>query len=199
MIVNKKNGEKVKAMQMAKSFKIFRLLRVARIFRVMRLQRILNMTKYAFIMRHHARHLIINLTVVLLLAHWCTCAFDGVGTIGCVAHGDEDEECTNSSWISVVGYEVRTAKRPSSYHHTVRLFKPCAVNMSAQGAPIGRKYVAALYWTFMTLTTIGFGDIAPQSGLEQLVAIIVMIIGTGTTAFGVSHVVQMTNEMSADS
>ena len=119
MIVNEKTGEKVKAVQMAKSFKIFRLLRVARIFRVMRLQRILNMTKYAFVMRHHARHLIIDLTVVLLLAHWCTCAFYGVGTIGCVAHGDEDEECTNSSWISVAGYEVRTAKCPSSYHHTV--------------------------------------------------------------------------------
>ena len=49
-----------------------------------------------------------------------------------------------------------------------------------------------------TLTTVGFGDIAPESGVEQFVAIVVMMIGFLLTAFGVSHVVQMTNEFSAD-
>ena len=171
MVVNEDAGERVRAIQMTKSLKIFRLLRVVRIFRILRIQRILSRLERTFIISHHVRSLVVDGAIVLLVAHWCTCAFYGAGSANCSAHGEADEECNYSSWIKAAGYE---------------------------GSPLGRKYIATLYWTMMTLTTVGFGDIAAQSGVEQVVAIIVMITGAAATAFGVSHVVQMTNEMSAD-
>jgi voltage-gated potassium channel len=40
----------------------------------------------------------------------------------------------------------------------------------------------SIYWAIVTLTTVGYGDIAPQTPLGQFVAVIVMIIGYGIIA-----------------
>ncbi len=40
----------------------------------------------------------------------------------------------------------------------------------------------SIYWAIVTLTTVGYGDIAPQTNLGQLVATIVMILGYGIIA-----------------
>ena len=40
-------------------------------------------------------------------------------------------------------------------------------------------YTAALYWTFTTITTVGYGDLTPTDLSERLYAIFAMIIGTG--------------------
>ena len=40
----------------------------------------------------------------------------------------------------------------------------------------------SIYWTIVTLTTVGYGDIAPQTALGQVIATIIMIIGYGIIA-----------------
>ncbi|MEN8186672.1 MAG: ion transporter [Bacteroidota bacterium] len=40
----------------------------------------------------------------------------------------------------------------------------------------------SVYWSIVTLTTVGYGDIAPQSGFGQFLASIVMILGYGIIA-----------------
>lgn len=40
----------------------------------------------------------------------------------------------------------------------------------------------SIYWAIVTLTTVGFGDIAPQTGLGQTLASIIMIVGYGIIA-----------------
>jgi len=40
----------------------------------------------------------------------------------------------------------------------------------------------SVYWTIVTLTTVGYGDIAPQTPLGQLIATFIMIIGYGIIA-----------------
>lgn len=40
----------------------------------------------------------------------------------------------------------------------------------------------SVYWAIVTLTTVGFGDIAPQTALGQVVASFVMILGYGVIA-----------------
>lgn len=40
----------------------------------------------------------------------------------------------------------------------------------------------AIYWAVVTLTTVGYGDIAPQTSLGQMVAAFIMIMGYGVIA-----------------
>ena len=40
----------------------------------------------------------------------------------------------------------------------------------------------SVYWAIVTLTTVGFGDIAPQTPVGQLIASIIMILGYGIIA-----------------
>lgn len=40
----------------------------------------------------------------------------------------------------------------------------------------------SIYWTIVTLTTVGYGDIAPQTNLGQFFATIIMILGYGIIA-----------------
>jgi voltage-gated potassium channel len=40
----------------------------------------------------------------------------------------------------------------------------------------------SIYWTIVTLTTVGYGDISPQTPLGQAIASVIMIIGYGIIA-----------------
>lgn len=40
----------------------------------------------------------------------------------------------------------------------------------------------SIYWTIVTLTTVGFGDITPQTPLGQFISVIIMILGYGIIA-----------------
>ena len=35
----------------------------------------------------------------------------------------------------------------------------------------------SVYWSIVTLTTVGYGDIAPQTALGQFLASIIMVMG----------------------
>ena len=41
---------------------------------------------------------------------------------------------------------------------------------------------AGIYWTIVTLTTVGYGDISPATPLGQFIASFVMILGYGIIA-----------------
>ena len=40
----------------------------------------------------------------------------------------------------------------------------------------------SIYWAIVTLTTVGYGDLSPQTGLGKLLASAVMIMGYGIIA-----------------
>ena len=40
----------------------------------------------------------------------------------------------------------------------------------------------SMYWTVVTLTTVGYGDLTPQTGLGQMLAMAIMVMGYGIIA-----------------
>lgn len=52
-----------------------------------------------------------------------------------------------------------------------------------EGDPSGFTSIPrSIYWAIVTLTTVGYGDIAPQTAFGQLLASLVMILGYGIIA-----------------
>ncbi|WKK67243.1 ion transporter [Lutimonas zeaxanthinifaciens] len=52
-----------------------------------------------------------------------------------------------------------------------------------EGDPSGFTSIPrSIYWAIVTLTTVGYGDIAPQTAIGQLMASLVMILGYGIIA-----------------
>ena len=50
-------------------------------------------------------------------------------------------------------------------------------NDSTSGPTIKSKYITALYFTFTSLTSIGFGNVAPNTNMEKLFSIFAMMLG----------------------
>ena len=42
------------------------------------------------------------------------------------------------------------------------------------------RFIDALWWSFVTASTVGYGDISPQTGLGRLIASVLMLVGIGT-------------------
>ena len=101
-----------------------------------------------------------------LVAHWMACIFYLIAT------GYDKYE--PHGWLQVLG---RTVGEPYQ-------IKNGSVDPET-GPTIPSKYVSALYYTLTSLTTIGFGNIAPNTTAEKLFGCITMLLG-GETIFALS-------------
>ncbi len=45
--------------------------------------------------------------------------------------------------------------------------------------PSMETYADALWWSMVTATTVGYGDISPETGIGRLIALILMVFGIG--------------------
>ena len=55
--------------------------------------------------------------------------------------------------------------------------KPYQNSSIATGPDTGEKYISALYFVFTSLTTVGFGNIAPNSVAEKMFSVTVLLLG----------------------
>lgn len=103
-----------------------------------------------------------------LVAHWMACIFYLIAT------GYDKYE--PHGWLQALG---RTVGEPYKLKNGTDDVDPTT------GPTIPSKYVSALYYTLTSLTTIGFGNIAPNTTAEKLFGCITMLLG-GETLFALS-------------
>ncbi|EGB12308.1 hypothetical protein AURANDRAFT_9605, partial [Aureococcus anophagefferens] len=54
-----------------------------------------------------------------------------------------------------------------------------------------RRYLAAMYWAFTTMTTVGYGDITPAGDMERIYAIFAMLMGVSFYSYIIASVSSM--------
>jgi len=69
-----------------------------------------------------------------------------------------------------------------------------ALSLSESGEPFER-YVLSLYWSTMTVLTIGYGDVKPKTDGERMVDLFAMIIGASIYAYVVGGACQLISKM----
>ncbi|EQC38596.1 hypothetical protein SDRG_04299 [Saprolegnia diclina VS20] len=62
-------------------------------------------------------------------------------------------------------------------------------NQKLQNDTLYAKYVNAFYWSIMTMTTVGYGDVCAGNTQERAFAIFAMVIGAWIFAYGITNVV----------
>lgn len=87
-----------------------------------------------------------------------------------------------TNYISIFRYAIGNAERPHLNpkigwldHLANATFQ--FYNNTTGGPSVKAKYVTALYFTFSSLTSVGFGNVAPTTNYEKIFAICVMLIG----------------------
>lgn len=86
-------------------------------------------------------------------------------------------------WLACIWYAIANAERPYRQpkigwlDHLANATHQFYVNGSLGGPSIKSKYVTALYFTFSSLTSVGFGNVSPNTNMEKIFSILVMLIG----------------------
>jgi hypothetical protein len=66
-----------------------------------------------------------------------------------------------------------------------------------EDAPAATQYVRSLYWTVVTMTTVGYGDITPARNIEYVFAILVMLAGASLYAYIIGNIASLLSNLDA--
>jgi CRP-like cAMP-binding protein len=144
-------------------FRTLKLLRVVRLVRLVKLARITKLSRFIRFLEDvieipPALLKIIKLFVqVTFIGHVLACMWYFIGTQHDI--GVREEE----SWWSDMNL-------------------PLPQTVSVDPTAAAEVYVASLYWTLASMTTVGYGDIVAKTDMERLWAIVTMLVGA--TVFG---------------
>ncbi|CDQ74583.1 unnamed protein product [Oncorhynchus mykiss] len=127
------------------------LLKTARLLRLVRVARKLD--RYS---EYGAAVLFLLMCTFALIAHWLACIWYAIGNV-------ERAGAARIGWLDSLGDQ---------------LGKPYNQTVPGSGPSIRDKYVTALYFTFSSLTSVGFGNISPNTNSEKIFSICVMLIGS---------------------
>ncbi|GIZ04142.1 potassium voltage-gated channel subfamily H member 6 [Caerostris extrusa] len=126
------------------------LLKTARLLRLVRVAR--KIDRYS---EYGAAVLLLLVAAFALIAHWLACIWYAIG------NAERPFLVNKIGWLDALA-------RDTHQHY----------NNSHGGPSIKSKYVTALYFTFTSLTSVGFGNVAPNTNMEKVFAIIVMLVGS---------------------
>ncbi|XP_031732633.1 potassium voltage-gated channel subfamily H member 2 [Anarrhichthys ocellatus] len=125
------------------------LLKTARLLRLVRVARKLD--RYS---EYGAAVLFLLMCTFALIAHWLACIWYAIGSV---------ERNGAIGWLHTLGDQLG-----KTYNSSI----------IGSGPSIKDKYVTALYFTFSSLTSVGFGNVSPNTNSEKIFSICVMLIGS---------------------
>ncbi|XP_059427512.1 potassium voltage-gated channel subfamily H member 7-like isoform X2 [Carassius carassius] len=128
------------------------LLKTARLLRLVRVARKLD--RYS---EYGAAVLMLLMCIFALIAHWLACIWYAIGNV------EKHYLDHTIGWLDNLAISIG-----KQYNGT---------DLSS-GPSIKDKYVTALYFTFSSLTSVGFGNVSPNTNSEKIFSICVMLIGS---------------------
>eukprot|EP01043_Picozoa_sp_COSAG02_P056697 COSAG02_NODE_6763_length_3375_cov_1.492369_3_plen_331_part_00 len=146
---------------------ITRMLKLLRLARFARLVAKYEVEFNSLMMRIKAGKLVL---IMLLLAHWLCCTWFAFGSLS--------SESVDQDGNRLLGWVERTYGKGDSL----------------STATLMDYYLKSFYWAMMTMTTVGYGDVSPQTGWETSVAIVGMIIGGFTFGLIVSQLGELSKQ-----
>ena len=139
-----------------KILRVLRLLRLMKLLRILRAGRIFQRLETQYQIDYSKLELVKFVILALITSHWMACAF------GIVA----DLEASDHNWMYYTAFNKYTEDGTLTEG-----MNPREVVSDLE------VYFAAFYWSSMTMTTIGYGDIVPSTLTERIFCSIMMLVG----------------------
>ncbi|XP_072383066.1 voltage-gated inwardly rectifying potassium channel KCNH6-like isoform X1 [Diabrotica undecimpunctata] len=127
------------------------LLKTARLLRLVRVAR--KIDRYS---EYGAAVLLLLMATFALIAHWMACIWYAIG------NAERPMLPTKIGWLDILANDTQQYYLPNN----------------TGGPSIRSRYVTALYFTFTSLTSVGFGNVAPNTDAEKIFTICVMLAGS---------------------
>eukprot|EP00941_MAST-03F_sp_MAST-3F-sp1_P000449 g449.t1 len=160
------SSAELRSLKLLRTLRLFRLLKMLKIVRVLKLTKLISMYRKYFIVPAVVTEFFSNTAKLLILIHVVGCLFFYT------AGGDIRE--MGGTWID--NYD------PGASDWQLRLVEKYWEN------DISELFNASIYWCYMTISSIGFGDILPTTDSERIFAMCIMAIGTVAFAIFISSV-----------
>ncbi|XP_027198883.2 potassium voltage-gated channel protein eag-like isoform X1 [Dermatophagoides pteronyssinus] len=154
------------------ALKVVRLLRLGRVVR--------KLDRY---LEYGAAMLILLLCFYMLVAHWLACIWYSIGR-------SDSENYLTYSWLWKLGNVTQFPfhLRPNNITARVEL----------EGGPErSTMYITSLYFTMTCMTSVGFGNVAPETDNEKIFTICMMVIGALLYATIFGHVTTIIQQMTS--
>eukprot|EP00620_Florenciella_sp_RCC1587_P011221 CAMPEP_0182569732 /NCGR_PEP_ID=MMETSP1324-20130603/10272_1 /TAXON_ID=236786 /ORGANISM="Florenciella sp., Strain RCC1587" /LENGTH=800 /DNA_ID=CAMNT_0024784045 /DNA_START=313 /DNA_END=2712 /DNA_ORIENTATION=- len=175
----------------AQLFKMFRALKAVKILRITRLvsgdaadavEDIL-MTNSG--LRFFVKMLKLFLAMSFVL-HWMACMWHFIANP------------TGSSWIrKYFSIYDRWAIRDDDGDVVDDIADMAPEDFNIEMVPFGTRYLAAVYWSTTTMSTVGYGDITPDNNVEIMMASMALVIGGALYGILVGNMVSMVSDVDA--
>lgn len=123
-----------------------------------------------------AEHLMLNSTVLLLISNILTAVFLGFTSVVIVIHIVTTQSVTQDMLAGAVSAYLLIGMTFSVLYTCVEAVQPNSFNVP-QIDYLTREVPSFFYYSFVTLTTLGFGDIAPRTEVARALSIIEAILG----------------------
>jgi hyperpolarization activated cyclic nucleotide-gated potassium channel 2 len=166
------------------SLTTMKLLRIARCFKIIRLAHVQDLLDHLDKLGPEMFFLIRFLkifTLAILCVHFIACGWWGVAqytTLGKMA------------WPDIDGVLQSHVDEDPSY---VLYDASGGVRGDFRTAPIFIQYMCSVYWAFVTVSTVGYGDINPTNIEERMFAVLCCFLGTTIFAYVISEISKVTS------
>ncbi|KAG7304428.1 Potassium voltage-gated channel sub H member 6-variant 2 [Plutella xylostella] len=125
------------------------LLKTARLLRLVRVAR--KIDRYS---EYGTAVLLLLMATFVLIAHWLACLWYAIGS------WERPQLAAPIGWLDALANDVQ-----ASYENST-------------GPSMRSRYITALYFTCTSLTSVGFGNVAPNTDMEKGFTIFVMLVGS---------------------
>ena len=117
------------------------------------------------------------------------------------------EPCTGKDGGQLISLRLPLKSLPHSpsqrqgaclYHLSATITPAAETWITAYGLQLaspGDRYLIALYWSVMTITTIGFGDVPPQTNSEIGFSVLCMFLGGAIYAYVIGNICGLISSM----